>query len=268
MPDQFTTMLTDIAKAAEEAGPMRASSLIRRRGDQRRARQRAAVGVVAAVAVGAIAATGFTLGLHRTATNLPAIPPNPTATAPPTATAAPSETPTPAPSSTGSSQANAGSVTSPVPGRCHASNLRGSFHPFEWPGQAGAQAEADLGLTNISDQTCVIFGFPGVQLVGPDGKSRATNVVRTTNRPSRSVTLTPGATAWTLVVWTFTPSADEANTNPLCGGHVNEIKVIPPDETSQLTVKADVGTVCSHGDLTVWPFQVNRPSDGPPPSGS
>jgi hypothetical protein len=80
-------MLTDIAKAAEEAGPMRATSLIRRRGDQRRNRQRAAVGVLSVIAVGAIVATGSFLGMHRTDNNLPAI--SPSTTASPAVTASP-----------------------------------------------------------------------------------------------------------------------------------------------------------------------------------
>ncbi|NJC73838.1 DUF4232 domain-containing protein [Planosporangium thailandense] len=273
MPDQFATMLTGIAKAAEEVSPMRASSVIRRRGDQRRNRQRAAVGALAAVAVGATIATGSVLGMHRTANNLPAILPSvtagPTATPDTTATAAPSATPTSGPSSTGSGQADAGTATSATPDRCHTGDLRGDFHQFEWPGHAGSESDAELGLTNISGRTCVIYGYPGIQLIGADGQPRTTTVVRSKSQPSRSVTLAPGATAWALVVSVFTPSPDEADTNPLCGGPVNQIKVIPPDETSQLTINAQVGTVCAHGELIVAPFQATRPSDNPPtPSGS
>lgn len=102
MPDQFVIMLTEIGKAAEQAGPMRASSVIRGRGNQRRARQRAAVGVlsavvVGAVVVGAVVATGSFLGMHRTATNLPAASPSVTAdaTASPTTATSPSSTVSP-----------------------------------------------------------------------------------------------------------------------------------------------------------------------------
>lgn len=104
MPDQFATMLTAIAKAAEEASPMRPSSLIRRRGDQRRAHHRAAVGVLAAVAVGAIVATGSVLGIHRTANVSPATPPsNSTGPTPTTATPNAPDTASPSANPTGTS---------------------------------------------------------------------------------------------------------------------------------------------------------------------
>lgn len=74
MPDHFVNMLTDIAKAAEEAGPMRTSSFIRQRGDRRRNRHRTAVRVLSAVAVGATVATGSFFGLRLTADSRPAVP--------------------------------------------------------------------------------------------------------------------------------------------------------------------------------------------------
>ncbi len=92
MPDQFKTMLTDVARVAEEAGPMRSSAVIRRRGQQRRRHQHVAVGALSALAVAVVVATGSFLAMHRSATTLPAGPVTPYPTGP-VATAHASPTP-------------------------------------------------------------------------------------------------------------------------------------------------------------------------------
>ncbi len=109
MPEQFVTMLANIGRAAENAGPMRPSTSIRRRGDQRRNHRRAAVGVLSVVAAGALVATGALIGNHRTADYLP---PGHSSSASPTATAGP--TATTSPSGTGSPSAPTGSGTPPA----------------------------------------------------------------------------------------------------------------------------------------------------------
>ena len=150
------------------------------------------------------------------------------------------------------------------PDRCHTASLRASLHTFQWPGQAGSEGDAELGLTNTGNRPCVIYGYPGLQLIGPEGGARPTTVERDKRRPATPITLAPGRTAWALVTWRFTPLPDEENSSPLCGGKNAGIKVIPPDETTQLTATAAVGTVCQHGLLTTSPMQSAQPSTQPP----
>lgn len=150
------------------------------------------------------------------------------------------------------------------PGRCHTAGLRGELHLFSWPGQAGSEQDAELGLTNTSGQPCVVYGYPGLQLFGADGRSHPTTVDRATTKPPTAVTLAPGATAWSLIAWSFMPSGDEANSSPLCGGKMTQLKVIPPDETTQLTVSAGIGTVCDHGKLWTGAMRSDRPSRSAP----
>jgi hypothetical protein len=133
-----------------------------------------------------------------------------------------------------------------------------------WPGQAGSEGDAELGLTNTGNRPCVIHGYPGLQLIGPEGGARPTTVERDKRRPATPITLAPGRTAWALITWRFTPLPDEENSSPLCGGKNAGIKVIPPDETTQLTATTAVGTVCEHGRLTTSPLQATQPSTQPP----
>jgi hypothetical protein len=148
--------------------------------------------------------------------------------------------------------------------RCHAGNLSGELHLFTPPGQAGSEQDAELGLTNTTNRPCVVYGYPGLQLIGADGRAKLTNAVRNTGKPPQNVTLRPGATAWSLLAWRFTPAADEADTSPLCGGTMTALKVIPPDETTQLSIPANICTVCDHGQIVTSAMQATRPSTAGP----
>jgi hypothetical protein len=150
------------------------------------------------------------------------------------------------------------------PGRCHTAGLRGELHLFSWPGEAGSGQDAELGLTNTSGRPCVVYGYPGLHLFDANGRSHPTTVERVTTKPPTSVMLAPGATAWSLIVWRYMPNGDEENSNPLCGGKMTQLKVIPPDETTQLTVSVGSSTVCDHGKLWTGPMRADQPSRGAP----
>src|SRR5690242_11307607 len=93
--------------------------------------------------------------------------------APSTPAAQPPGTQPSAPGDGGGGQAPDGSAAPAgggKPDRCHTADLRGEFHQFQWPGQAGAESDADLGLTNTSGRPCAVYGYPGLQLIGADGK--------------------------------------------------------------------------------------------------
>jgi Protein of unknown function (DUF4232) len=175
----------------------------------------------------------------------------------------PVETPSEQPSATAGGQGG-GAGANPKPGRCRTENLRATLRPFEWPGHAGAEQDAELGLTNLGRRPCILEGYAGLRLLGADGEPRSTKVIRMGNRPVRPILLDPNGTGWALVAWTFMPNVDEENTSPLCGGRVTQIRVTPPGNTAARTVTAKIGTVCQHGEIAVGPFQPTRPSASPP----
>ncbi|MDT5036123.1 MAG: hypothetical protein QOE03_1308 [Micromonosporaceae bacterium] len=188
--------------------------------------------------------------------------PSPSTTA---ASAAGSTTSTPSAEPSGGTSGGGGVATGAGavqrPDRCHTANLHLSFTSLVPAGQAGSEHDARLGLTNAGDRSCVIYGYPGIQLIGADGKPRPTIVRRGTGAPQR-VTLKPGTTAWSMIEWRDTPLADEENTAPLCGARMTHLKVIAPDESTQLAVVAAIGTVCSHGEIWADAFQATRPTIG------
>src|SRR5689334_20167839 len=213
--------------------------------------------------VGSLAACTGSSARPSVAGSRPTASPTPTTSAPAPAPATSDSVPTGGDNAGGKVGGRGGGDGAPTtngkPDRCHTANLRGDFHRFQWPGQAGAEGDGDLGLTNIGRTACVIYGFPGLQLIGGDGRSRPTTVKRDKRLAARAITLAPGATAWSLVTSRFTPLPDEENSQPLCGGKVTKLKVIPPDETTQLTISTDIGVVCEHGAMTASPFLATRP---------
>jgi hypothetical protein len=82
-------------------------------------------------------------------------------------------------------------------------------------------------------------------------------VVRTDS--ANRFTLQHGQIAWALIAWGYLPDPDEENSEPLCGGKPSQVQIIPPDETTHLTVDAELGTLCHHGTIYVGPMSLQRP---------
>jgi hypothetical protein len=169
-----------------------------------------------------------------------------------------------APASPSAAGGGGGGAAHPKPSRCGTENLRATLRPFEWPGHAGAEQDAELGLTNVGRQPCVLEGYAGLRLIGADGDSRPTKVIRVNGGSARPITLASKATGWALVAWVFMPDPDEENTSPLCGGAITRMRVTPPGNTATVTATAKIGSVCRHGEVAIWPFQQGRPSASPP----
>lgn len=101
-----------------------------------------------------------------------------------------------------------GARTASAP-RCTASQLS------VWvgvPGDASAGAvHYQLELSNISHQTCTLFGFPGVSAYGPGGHQLGSAAARVHSHPSVLITIGRGATAHVELgvtdVGVFAPSA-------------------------------------------------------------
>jgi len=77
--------------------------------------------------------------------------------------------------------------------------------------------------------------------------------------PTRLV-VAPGQTVWAQLHWTVVPADDEAANH--CAPDPAVLRVIPPDETSQLSMAFDDGAVCQHGEVSVTAFGSTRPVDG------
>ena len=140
--------------------------------------------------------------------------------------------------------------------RCHTAVL--SVH-VEGHGEAAGQRYAFLGLTGKGSAACTVYGYPGLQLVDAAGNAMPTKVTRDAARPPTLLTVQPGQTVWATLHWTVVPANDEAAT--MCAPAPTGLRVIPPDETTQLSMPFWYGPVCQHGALTVGPFQSQRPPD-------
>jgi uncharacterized protein DUF4232 len=92
------------------------------------------------------------------------------------------------------------------------------------------QDQLELILTNVSQQTCTLQGYPGVDLVGPDVPTWGPvfSLQRQSGDP-QPLTLAPGASA-TSILTIGAPSLPEDFWMP------TSIVVTPPDATTQLEV--------------------------------
>lgn len=119
--------------------------------------------------------------------------------------------------------ANATSSAAPW---CGTDSLSLSTGPYGAPGDA-SQMHFDVTLTNTSAESCVLQGYPGVDLVGPDDPmwGPVYSLPRQDGDPA-PLTLAPGASAGSRL--TFLPTPD--------GWVPTSIVVTPPDATIQLEV--------------------------------
>src|SRR6266542_2592475 len=161
----------------------------------------------------------------------------------------PVSSPSASPLSTGGSAPSAAAA----PARCHTRDLAGHV---EGRGAGAGQRYANLGLTNKTSTACTVYGYPGLQLVDAHGSALPTRVQRDTAVAPRQLLVKPRQTVWALLHWTVVPADDEVTNH--CAPDPASLRVIPPDETTQLTVAFDYGAVCQHGELIVDPFSRDR----------
>lgn len=122
---------------------------------------------------------------------------------------------------------------------------------FTNPDAGAGQRSVDLVLRNASSQTCDVFGYPGMQLLGPNGQAVPTNVVRNTGSTPKLVTLAPGASAVSTLAWTAISSGSEGSP---CEPTADHAQVTPPDEQTQLVVGWTNGMVCAQGNIQATAF--------------
>jgi hypothetical protein len=266
--------LTDGVRATvgrPDAGPV--FTRVRRR-QQRRMTGLAAAGIV--LAVGGVGAADLvdrfdTAPPPASTTQRPTSGPGTPTASGPSGPSAAATSPSAVPDESGSGQPDApseGDRSTPTGsslaiGRCHTAGL--SVTMTEDSGAAASGRSGGwLTLANISGGRCRVYGYPGLQLVNADGAAIPTTVrraVTTRGGPPVLVTLAPGGKAYAWLTWDAQPDVDEPQQG-VCQPLPAKIKVIPPDETTQVSADWSSDPVCRHGAFSVDAFQAGATPSG------
>ena len=147
--------------------------------------------------------------------------------------------------SAGASTKAGGGTTKAGTPKCVAADMSAALEP----GSPGAgQQYATLVLTNKSKNTCTMEGYGGLGLYDAAGKALPTSAQRTSPPGPSLVSLAPGAKAKNNLHWSTVPGQGEPTTGP-CQPSPATLKVIPPDDTQQVSVAWTFGPVCSGGRI-------------------
>lgn len=160
----------------------------------------------------------------------------------------PAESTTPPKSTTPEQDTTSGDRTTPQEPRlerCHTSMLAGELDRVE-PG--AGQRYTELKLTNTSAQSCTLYGYGGMELVGSDGSALPTSVERGGSPGPSLITLAPDESASSTLHWSVVPSGDEP-AGEQCQADPTHANVTPPDEEDSLTVPWSGGPVCDEGTI-------------------
>jgi uncharacterized protein DUF4232 len=115
-------------------------------------------------------------------------------------------------------------------------------------GSPGAgQRYATVVLTDISAHSCTLGGYGGLALLGAPRQGVPIDVRRMSSPAPTTVTLSPGASARSLLHWTVVPASDEPAT---CEPTAGTVVVTPPNQTTAFLRSWPFGPVCQHG--LIW----------------
>src|SRR6185312_1437851 len=103
-------------------------------------------------------------------------------------------------------------------------------------------------------QSCTMFGYIGMQLLGAGGTQIATKVVRTPGSPTL-VTVAPGAKSSAALQWGAIAGPGEPTNGP-CEPEPQQVEITPPNETHSLVVPWGGGSVCENGTINTKPAQL------------
>lgn len=167
-----------------------------------------------------------------------------------------SSTTTSAPSVTSTSRARAGGTTSSTAGvvACATGELAGSINPRVLPPGAvptGTHATT-VALRNLSTRSCVLAGYPSLQLLDATGKKMTTRTVNggrssATDHPVAVVVIPSGQSGSFVVTYAAAPAGGGS-----CPPSAS-LQVTPPTNFDPLTVPV-VLSPCNGGPLTVSPI--------------
>ncbi|MCW2632508.1 MAG: lipoprotein [Pseudonocardia sp.] len=133
--------------------------------------------------------------------------------------------------------------TAPSSTKCVAGQLQGSLQE----GSPGAgQRYATLVVKNTSTTTCTLFGYGGLGLYLTSGTPLPTDAQRVLQPGPASISLAPGETARENLQWTVVPTGTEGNP---CQPTPEQLRVIPPDDTKQISIVWTYGPVCNKGRI-------------------
>ena len=180
-----------------------------------------------------------------------------------TTTGAGPTTPTTSASASTTSSHPATSTTAAGPTRCATSALSGSV-----VGSSGAAGtiETSVALKSTAPGTCVLGGYPGLQLLGAGGAALPTTVVRKgsysfTSMAPTTVTVASGQSVYFNIGYSDVPVGSET-TCPTSAS----LEVTPPNAYDHLVVAATLAP-CGGGSLTVSPVFASVSQTAVPPTG-
>ncbi|MFD5304396.1 MULTISPECIES: DUF4232 domain-containing protein [Streptomyces] len=159
----------------------------------------------------------------------------------PAATAAPSDT------------AGSASASARTDGRCRTGELRAEVGRVD-PG--AGQRNFPIVLTNTSDRTCTVRGYPGAAFVDASGGQLGPDPARAPSSPG-TVTLAPGKSAWAGLSFSSPQISGARTATPAA------LLVTPPDEHDPIRVAWTAGEVPVGGDESSVKVTALEPGAGP-----
>ncbi|MBQ1095082.1 DUF4232 domain-containing protein [Streptomyces sp. b94] len=160
---------------------------------------------------------------------------------------------TPAVTTAPSDTAGSASASARTDGRCHTSELRAAVGRVD-PG--AGQRNFPIVLTNTSDRTCTLYGYPGAAFVDASGKQLGPDPERAPSSP-RTVTLTAGKSAWAGLSFSSPQISGARTATPAA------LLVTPPDERDPIKVAWKAGEVPVGGDESSVSVTALEPGAGP-----
>ncbi|MGW7280428.1 DUF4232 domain-containing protein [Streptomyces sp. NPDC054844] len=160
---------------------------------------------------------------------------------------------TPAVTTAPSDTAGSASASARTDGRCHTSELRAAVGRVD-PG--AGQRNFPIVLTNTSDRTCTLYGYPGAAFVDASGKQLGPDPERAPSSP-RTVTLTAGKSAWAGLSFSSPQISGARTASPAA------LLVTPPDERDPIKVEWKAGEVPVGGDESSVSVTALEPGTGP-----
>ncbi|MEU6843541.1 DUF4232 domain-containing protein [Streptomyces sp. NPDC046716] len=129
---------------------------------------------------------------------------------------------------------------------CTTRDLKAALKPT---GQEMNSKYFDLTLTNTTDGTCALKGYPGLSLTDGSGDRIGKPATRSNNGSVAKVVLTAGQAAHAVV-----QTPDRGVTDGKCWAKPSRIKVYPPNNTASLTAAAPRALEVCGDTFTVGPF--------------
>jgi hypothetical protein len=153
----------------------------------------------------------------------------------------------------GSSTGNGGGSGSGGSGirHCTTSDFDASVYSNGDPG--AGQRYATLQLENTSRSACTTGGWSGLGLVNANG-ALPTKVVR--EGTARTITIPAGASAYEQLHWGVVPGDGEGGAQ--CEPTAKALHIIPPNQTTHITVNWVGSPVCQHGQIRLTPIKLGK----------